>query len=54
MKTLKKPLSEKHMSFKRLFLKTFQLSELQIFGSNFFHSIAAERKKEFRKKFVLL
>ena len=28
----------------------FKLSELRIFGSNLFHSMIAEGKKEFRKK----
>ena len=38
------------INFRRIFLKTFKLSELRIFRSNLFHSITKEGKKVFRKK----
>ena len=48
--TIEDTISRKHITFMRLFLKTFKLSQLRIFGSNLFHSMTAEGKKEFRKK----
>ena len=47
---LKTLFPEGRINFKRLFLKTFKLSELRIFRSNLFHSMTVEGKKEFRKK----
>ena len=44
---LKTVLPEERMKFKSVFLKTLKLSELRIFKSSLFHSIAAEGKKEF-------
>ena len=41
------------ISFRILFKKIFTLSEFRIDLSRFFHSIIAERKNEFLKKFCL-
>ena len=46
---LKTVLPEGRIKFNSVFLKIFKLSELQIFRSSLFHSIAAEGKKEFWK-----
>ena len=51
---LKTLFPEGRISFKRPFLKTFELSQLQIFSSNMFRSMTAEGKKEFGKKLCFI
>ena len=47
-------LPERCMKFKSVFLKIFQLSELQMFRSSLFRSITVEAKKELWKNYALL
>ena len=51
---LKTLFPEGRINFKSFFLKIFRFSELPIFWSSLFHSVATEGKKEFSKKSVLL
>ena len=45
--------SRRTYEVEKYFLEVFKLSDLRMFRSSLFHSITAEGKKEFWKKFYL-